>query len=105
MSDIKMSDVFKSASGKLTVGCVGRDIYQDIDHNMIDIVGNFETKEHASYAAHAINSHDSLVEQLVAAKAEIAEYRNVINTIVELMNERDLDASSFEQILAKHKGE
>jgi hypothetical protein len=63
MSDVKMSDVFKNETNQFIFGSIGRDVYQDIDRNVIDIVGRFDTKEQAAAASLAINSHDKLVEQ------------------------------------------
>ena len=70
MTNMKMSDVFISESGEMTAGNIRKEVYQDIDHNMIDVVGKFESIEHAKYAAHAINSHDELVEQVERLELE-----------------------------------
>ncbi|MBY8063542.1 hypothetical protein [Vibrio fluvialis] len=60
---MKMIDVFVSQTGLLTVGNIRKDIYQDIDLNMIDVVGSFKTVEHARCAAHAIENHDRLTSE------------------------------------------
>lgn len=86
MSEMKMSDAFVSESGKLVVGNVGKDIYQDIDHNMIDIVGRFETERHASYAAQAIKNYDSLVEELERLRSERDELVSMMSDLISAPN-------------------
>lgn len=79
--EIKMNDVFVSESGRFIVGSVKTEIYQDIDHNMIDTIGKFQTEKHAEYAAHAIKNHDRLVEEnkrLREALECIHEYASMI---------------------------
>ena len=101
MKDIKMSDVF--------FGEVERVGLELIDSEDSGSWASFHGIENAEAAAYAINSHDSLVEQLAIAKAEIAELTNSIKLVLEWGYDSSDAIEAIEEIiteqLAKHKGE
>ena len=97
MKDIKMSDVF--------FGEVERVGLELIDSEDSGSWCSFHGIENAEAAAYAINSHDSLVEQLVAAKAEIAEYRELLGQIVDMNAMSPYQLDIIEELLVKHRGE
>ena len=82
MSELKMSDVFK-----LPMIVDGNDVEsQPYQHSCMsyemksDIT--CDSSDDARYVAHAINSHDSMVEQLAKQQEEIAEYREIISILI-----------------------
>lgn len=103
MSELKMSDVFVSESGKFVVGNVNREVYQDIDHNMIDIVGKFETTKHAEYASHAIKNHDRLVEENQRLTAIATKHATVNDERYELLEKQKSDIEKMLDQLFKHE--
>ena len=92
MKDIKMSEVF---NGQLPLS----------DELVCKRLSpSWQMRDYSKYVAHAINSHDSLVEQLAAAKAEIAEYRELLGQIVDMGAMSPYQLGIIDRLLAKHKG-
>ena len=67
MSDIKMSDVFEFAVDEIVGGHGGIAVYLNFDGDAVTSDDENATR----YAAHAINTHDTLVAQNLALKAAL----------------------------------
>lgn len=95
---LKMSDVFdETVRAKYQHKGVGNSVFEECGA----LLGDFVTLRHAEYAAHAINSHDELVEinnELLAALVHL--HHNARASGVEM----GLALDVAEEAIAKAKG-
>lgn len=90
MTDIKMSDVFNEQL-PLSDELVCKRLSP-----------SWQMRDYSKHVARAINSHDSLTDQLATAKAQ---YNELSSFVQSLQLDSVSDDIALEQILAKHKGE
>ncbi len=97
MSDIKMSDVFKDGCQQFDLFLV--DDYTDPDE--LHVIADFDkdyvksvSEKMASYAAHAINNHDRLVEENKELREVLVKNEEFITWLIENLPKDVLDEIS-----------
>lgn len=108
MKDIKMSECFSLPLVVVTkrdyCGEYESAIHDSFDDFMFFVPDDIDDKA----LIQAVNNHDLLVDQLDAAKAEIAELKSDMKFMCEMYPYHGFTTAQYDKmvsILAKHKGE